>query len=44
MGALVGVASGAVALGVVHLVAAPDSRASSPIVAVGSAAIEITHE
>jgi DMSO/TMAO reductase YedYZ molybdopterin-dependent catalytic subunit len=44
MGALLGVASGAVALGVAHLVAALDSRGSSPIVAVGSAAIDLAPE
>ena len=44
MGALLGVASGAVALGVAHLVAAVDSRASSPVVAVGSAAIDLAPE
>ncbi|HJR99089.1 MAG TPA: hypothetical protein VJ979_14435, partial [Actinomycetota bacterium] len=44
MGAMLGVASGAVALGVAHLVSALDSRASSPIVAVGSTAIDIAPE
>ena len=41
---MLGVASGAVALGVAHLVSALDSRASSPIVAVGSTAIDIAPE
>jgi DMSO/TMAO reductase YedYZ molybdopterin-dependent catalytic subunit len=44
VGALLGVASGAVALGVAHLVAALDSRASSPVVAVGSATIDLAPE
>jgi len=44
MGALLGLASGVVALGVAHLVAVLVPPASSPVVAVGSAAIDLAPE
>jgi DMSO/TMAO reductase YedYZ molybdopterin-dependent catalytic subunit len=44
VGALLGIASAAVALGVAHLVAAFVSTATSPPVAVGSAAIDLAPE
>jgi DMSO/TMAO reductase YedYZ molybdopterin-dependent catalytic subunit len=44
LGAVLGVASAAVALGVAHLVAALGGPASSPVVAVGSSAIDLTPE
>jgi len=44
VGAVLGVASAAVALGVAHLVAAFVGGESSPVIAVGSAAIDLTPE
>jgi DMSO/TMAO reductase YedYZ molybdopterin-dependent catalytic subunit len=43
-GALLGLASAGVALGVAHLVAAFVGRESSPVIAVGSASIDLTPE
>ncbi len=43
-GALLGVATAAVALGVAHLVAGFVAREASPVIAVGSAAIDLTPE